>query len=169
MTPLELKEQIEELQEKGFIRPSSSPWDAPILFVKKKDGCLRMCIDYKELNKVTVKNKYPLLRIDNLLDQLQYSSVFSKIDLVSSYHHLKIREEDIPKTAFQTRYRHYKFLVMSFNLTNAPVTFMDMMNKVFKPYLHKFVVIFIDNILIYSRSEEEHKQHLCLALERLKE
>ncbi|GJS49853.1 putative reverse transcriptase domain-containing protein [Tanacetum coccineum] len=116
----ELSDQLKELSDKGFIRPSSSPWGAPVLFVKKKDGSFRMCIDYRELNKLTVKNRYPLPRIDDLFDQLQGSSVYSKIDLRSGYHQLRVREEDIPKTAFRTRYGHYKFQVMPFGLTNAP-------------------------------------------------
>ncbi|GKB65320.1 putative reverse transcriptase domain-containing protein [Tanacetum coccineum] len=125
----ELSEQLKELSDKGFIRPSSSPWGAPVLFVKKKDGSFRMCIDYRELNKLTVKNRYPLPRIDDLFDQLQGSSVYSKIDLRSGYHQLRVREEDIPKTAFRTRYGHYEFQVMPFGLTNAPAVFMDLMNR----------------------------------------
>jgi hypothetical protein len=131
MAPLklkELKEQLQELLDRGFIRPSVSPWGAPVLFVKKKDGSMRLCIDYRELNKVTIKNRYPLPRIDDLFDQLHGSQVFSKIDLRSGYHQLKIKEEDIQKTAFRTRYGHYEFLVMSFGLTNTPAAFMDMMN-----------------------------------------
>ena len=138
MAPSELKElkvQLQELLDKGFIRPSFSPWGAPVLFVKKKDGTLRLCIDYRELNKVTIKNKYPLPRIDDLFDQLQGASVFSKIDLRSGYHQLKIKAEDIQKTAFRTRYGHYEFLVMPFGLTNALGAFMDLMNRVFKDYL----------------------------------
>nr|GEX09171.1 putative reverse transcriptase domain-containing protein [Tanacetum cinerariifolium] len=131
----ELAKQLQELSEKGFIRPSSSPWGAPVLFVKKKDGSFRMCIDYRELNKLTVKNRYPLPRIDNLFDQLQGSSVYSKIDLRTGYHQLRIREEDIPITAFRTQYGHYEFCGMSFGLTNAPAVFMDLMNRVCKPYL----------------------------------
>ncbi|GJX29148.1 putative reverse transcriptase domain-containing protein [Tanacetum coccineum] len=126
----ELSEQLKELSDKGFIRPSSSPWGAPVLFVKKKDGSFRMCIDYRELNKLTVKNRYPLPRIDDLFDQLQGSSVYSKIDLRSGYHQLRVREEDIPKTAFRTRYGHYEFQVMPFGLTNAPAVFMDLMNRI---------------------------------------
>lgn len=164
----ELSEQLQELSEKGFIRPSSSPWGAPVLFVKKKDGSFRMCIDYRELNKLTIKNHYPLPRIDDLFDQLQGSSVYSKIDLRSGYHQLRIREEDTQITAFRTRYGHYEFQVMPFGLTNAPAVFMDLMNRVCKPYLDKFVIVFIDDILIYSKSKEEHEEHLKIILELLK-
>ncbi|GJT86351.1 putative reverse transcriptase domain-containing protein [Tanacetum coccineum] len=164
----ELSDQLKELSDKGFIRPSSSPWGAPVLFVKKKDGSFRMCIDYRELNKLTVKNRYPLPRIDDLFDQLQGSSVYSKIDLRSGYHQLRVREEDIPKTAFRTRYGHYEFQVMPFGLTNAPAVFMDLMNRVCKPYLDKFVIVFIDDILIYSKNKQEHEKHLKLILELLK-
>ncbi|KAD3066721.1 hypothetical protein E3N88_34601 [Mikania micrantha] len=164
----ELSNQLQELLDKGFIRPSFSPWGAPVLFVKKKDGTFRMCIDYRELNKVTIKNRYPLPRIDDLFDQLQGSSYYSKIDLRSGYHQLRIQEEDIPKTAFRTRYGHYEFLVMPFGLTNAPAVLMDLMNRVCKPYLDKFVIVFIDDILIYSKTQEEHKEHLQLTLELLR-
>ncbi|GJS86528.1 putative reverse transcriptase domain-containing protein [Tanacetum coccineum] len=160
----ELSTQLQELSDKGFIRPSSSPWGALVLFVKKKDGSFRMCIDYRELNKLTVKNRYPLPRIDDLFDQLQGSRVYSKIDLRSGYHQLRVREEDIPKTAFRTRYGHYEFQVMSFGLTNAPAVFMDLMNRVCKPYLDRFVIVFIDDILIYSKSRKEHEGHLKLIL-----
>ena len=147
---------MQDLLSKGFIRLSVSPWGAPVLFVKKKDGTMRMCIDYRQLNKVTVKNKYPLPRIDDLFDQLQGASLFSKIDLRSGYHQLKIRASDIPKTAFRTRYGHYNFLVMSFRLTNAPAAFMELMNGVFRSYLDSFVIVFIDDILVYSKTEEDH-------------
>nr|GEV11571.1 putative reverse transcriptase domain-containing protein [Tanacetum cinerariifolium] len=152
----------------GFIRPNSSPWGAPVLFFKKKDGSCCMCIDYHELNKLTVKNHYPLPRIDDLFYQLQGSSVYSKIDLRSGYHQLKVLEEDIPKTAFRTRYGHYGFQVMPFGLTNAPAVFMEVMNRVCKPYLDKFVIVFIDDILIYSKNKKEHEEHLTLILELLK-
>jgi hypothetical protein len=160
----ELSKQLAELAEKGFIRPSSSPWGALVLFVKKKDGSFRMCIDYRELNKLTVKNRYLLPSIDDLFDQLQGPSVYSKIDLTSRYHQLRVSEEDIPKTAFITRYGHYKFQVMPFGLTNAPAVFMDLMNRVCKPYLDKFVIVFIDDILIYSKNNKEHEEHLRLIL-----
>ncbi|GKA91388.1 putative reverse transcriptase domain-containing protein [Tanacetum coccineum] len=171
LDPSEMKElldQLKELSDKGFIRPSSSPWGAPVLFIKKKDGSFWMCIDYQELNKLIVKNCYPLPRIDDLFDQLQGLSIYSKIDLRSGYHQLRVREEDIPKTAFKTRYRHYEFQVMPFGLTNAPAVFMDLMNRVCKPYLDKFVIVFIDDILIYSKNKQEHEEHLKLILELLK-
>ncbi|GKC24510.1 putative reverse transcriptase domain-containing protein, partial [Tanacetum coccineum] len=164
----ELSGQLQELQDKGFIRPSHSPWGAPVLFVKKKDGSFRMCIDYRELNKLTVKNRYPLPRIDDLFDQLQGSCCFSKIDLRSGYHQLRVHEDDIPKTAFRTRYGHFEFTVMPFGLTNAPAVFMDLMNRVCKPYLDKFVIVFIDDILIYSKTKEDHEVHLRLVLELLR-
>ncbi|GKF53172.1 putative reverse transcriptase domain-containing protein, partial [Tanacetum coccineum] len=150
----ELSDQLNELFDKGFIRPNSSPWGAPVLFVKKKDGSFRMCIDYRELNKLTVKKHYPLPRIDDLFDQLQGSSVYSKIDMRSGYHQLRVREEDIPKIAFRTWYGHYEFQVMPFGLTNAPAVFMDLMNRVCKPFLDKFVIVFIDDILIYSKNKK---------------
>nr|GEV19059.1 putative reverse transcriptase domain-containing protein [Tanacetum cinerariifolium] len=171
LAPSEMKElpkQLQELSDKGFIRPSSSPSGAPVLFVKKKDGSFRMCIDYRELNKLTVKNRYPLIRISDLFDQLQGSNIYSKIDLRSSYHQLRVREQDIPKTAFRTRYRHYEFQVMPFGLPNATMVFMDLMNRVCKPYLDKFVIIFIDDILIYSKDKKEHEEHLKVILELLK-
>ncbi|GKE78677.1 putative reverse transcriptase domain-containing protein, partial [Tanacetum coccineum] len=166
LAPSELQElstQLQELSEKGFIRPSSSPYGAPVLFVKKKYGS--MCIDYRELNKLTVKNRHPLSRIDDLFYQLQGSRVYSKINLKYGYHQLRVHEEDIPKTAFRTRYGHYEFQVMPFGLTNASAVFMDLMNRVCKPYLDKFVIVFIDDVLIYSKSEEEHAEHLKLILE----
>jgi hypothetical protein len=166
---VELKKQIDELSEKGYIRPSTSPWAAPVLFVEKKDGTKRMCIDYRALNEVTIKNKYPLPIIEDLFDQLRGASVFSKIDLRSGYHQLRIRPSDIPKTTFITKYGLYEFTVMSFGLTNAPAFFMNMMNSVFMDYLDKFVVVFIDDILIYSQSEAEHADHLRMVLQRLRE
>ncbi|GKE50072.1 putative reverse transcriptase domain-containing protein, partial [Tanacetum coccineum] len=153
----EVSGQLKELQDKGFIRPSSSHWGALVLFVKKKDGSFRMCIDYRELNKLTIKNRYPLPRIDDLFDQLQGSQYFSKIDLRSRYHQLRVHEDDISKTAFRTRYGHFEFTVMPFGLTNAPAVFMDLMNRLYRLYLDKFVIVFIDDILIYSKAREEHE------------
>jgi hypothetical protein len=163
----ELKEHIKELLEKGFIHPSSSPWGAPVIFILKKDGTQRLCVDYCALSEVATKNKYPLPRIDDLFDQLHGACVLSKINLRSGYHQLKIRECDIPNTAFVSRYGLYEYTVMSFGLTNAPAYFMYLMNKVFMEYLDKFVMVFIDDILLYSRSEEDHEEHLRLALQRL--
>nr|GEY83922.1 reverse transcriptase domain-containing protein [Tanacetum cinerariifolium] len=164
----ELSDQLKELSEKGFIRPSSSPWGATVLFVKKKDGSFQMCIDYRELNKLTVKNRYPLPWIDDLFDQLQGSSVYSKIDLRSGYHQLRGHEEDIPKTAFRTRHGHYEFQVMPFGLTNASAVFMDLMNRVCKPYLDKFVIVFIDDILIYFKNKKEYEEHLKISMSMTK-
>ena len=154
---------------KGFIRPSISPWGAPVLFMKKKDGSLRLCIDYRQLNRVTIRNQYPLPRIDELFDQLQRSRVYSKIDLRSGYRQLRVQESDVAKTAFRTRYGHYEFLVMPFGLTNAQTAFMDLMNRVFQPYLDRFVIVFIDDILVYSGSSEEHSEHLRIVLHTLRE
>jgi hypothetical protein len=167
----ELKTQLQDLLEKGFIRPSSSPWGCPAIFVKKKDQTLRMCMDYRPLNEVTIKNKYPLHRIDILFDQLTGARVFSKIDLRSGYHQIRIRPKDIPKTTFTTRYGLFEYLVMSFELMNAPAPahFTYMMNSVFMPELDKFVVVFIHDILIYSKTEEEHAKHLRIVLTRLRE
>jgi hypothetical protein len=164
----ELKKQLGELQQSGFIRPSSSPWGAPVLFVKKKDGSMRVCVDYRALNEVTIKNKYPLPRIDDLFDQLKGAKYFSKIDPRSGYHQLKIRESDIPKTTFVTRYGQFEFTVMFFGLTNAPAYFMNLMNKVFMDELDKFIIVFIDDILIYSKSAQEHEQHLRVVLKKLR-
>ena len=153
MAPVELQElrvQLQELLDKGFIRPSTSPWGAPVLFAKKKDKTLRLCINYRQLNRVMIKNRYPLPRIDDLFDQLRGARVYSKIDLRTGYHQLRVREIDIPKTAFRTRYGHFEFTVMPFGLTNAPAAFMDLMHRVFQPYLDQFVVVFVDDILIYS-------------------
>jgi hypothetical protein len=165
----ELKKQLQDLLDKGFIYPSTSPWGCLALFVKKKDESLRLCIDYHPLNAETIKNKYPLPRIDVLFDQLVEAKVFSKIDLRSGYHQIKIQASDIPKTAFSTRYGLYEFLVMSFGLTNAPTYFMYLMNSVFMLELDKFVVVFIDDILVYSKNEEEHVGHLHVVLQRLRE
>jgi hypothetical protein len=162
-----LKEHIKELLEKGFIHPSSSPWGAPMIFVPKKDRTQWLCVDYSAPNEITIKNKYSLPRIDDLFEQLHGACVFSMIDLRSGYHQLKVRECDIPKAAFILWYGLYEFTVMSFGLTNALTYFMYMMNKVFMEYLDKFVVLFIDDILVYSRSEEEHEGHLHLVLQKL--
>jgi hypothetical protein len=161
----ELKIQLQDLLDKGFIRPSASPWGCPALFVKKKDNSLRLCVDYRPLNAVTIKNKYPLPRIDILFDQVAGAKVFSKIDLRSSYHQIKIRPSDVPKTAFSTRYGLYEYLVMSFGLTNAPAYFMYLMHSVFMQELYKFVVVFIDDILIYSKTPEDHVKHLHVILQ----
>ncbi|XP_073017852.1 uncharacterized protein [Primulina eburnea] len=172
MAPTEMKElknQLQELLDKGFIRPSSSPWGAPVLFVKKKDGSLRLCIEYREINKVTIKNMYPLPQIYDLFDQLQGETVFSKIDLRSGYNPLKVKEDDISKTAFRTRYGHYEFLVMSFGLTNVPSVFMDLMNRFFKSNLDSFVIVFIDDILVYSKTRELHREHLKTVLQQLRD
>nr|GEV19865.1 uncharacterized mitochondrial protein AtMg00810-like [Tanacetum cinerariifolium] len=171
LAPLELQElsnQLQELADRGFIQPSTLPWGAHVLFVKKKDGSFKMCIDYQELKKLTINNCYLLLRIDDLFNQHQGSSVYSKIDLRSGYHQLRVTNEDIPKTTFKTRYEHYKFQVMPFGLTNAPAVFVDLMNHVCKPYLDKFVIVFIDDILIYSLNKEEHTDHPRIILELLK-
>jgi hypothetical protein len=165
----ELKKQLTELQEAGYIRPSSSPWGAPVLFVQKKDGSQRMCVDYRSLNDVTVKNKYQLPSIKDLFDQMRGARVFSKIDLRSGYHQMKTRPSDIPKTAFSIRYGLYEFTVLSFGLTNAPAYFMNLMNKVFMEYLDRFVMVFINDILIYSKSDNDHEEHLRLVLQKLRD
>ena len=164
----ELKLQLQELLGKIFIRLSVSPWGAPVLFVKKKDGTLKLCVDYRKLNKMIVKNKYLLLRIDDLFDQLKDASIFSKIDLLSRYHQLRIKDADVHKTTFRTWYGHYEFLVMPFGLTNAPTAFMDLMNCVFRPYVDQFVMVFIDDILVYSKDQEDHDTHLRVVLETLR-
>ena len=172
MAPAELKElkvQMEEMVNKGFVRSSMSPWGAPVLFVKKKDGSMRLCIDYRELNKVTIRNQYPLPRIDDLFDQLQGAKVFFNIDLRSGYHQLRVPDEDVSKTAFRTWYGHFEFLVMPFGLTNAPTSFMDLMNRIFRLYLDQFVIVFIDDILIYSGSGEEHAENLRIVLQTMQE
>ena len=172
MAPVELRElkaHVEELLSKGFIRPSISPWGALILFLKKKDGSLRLCIDYRQLNIVTIRNQYPLPRIDELLDHLQGFRVYSEIDLRSGYHQLRVQESDVPKTAFRTRYEHYEFLVMPFGLTNAPAAFVDLMNWVFQSYFDKFVIVFIDDILVYSGSLEENSEYMRIVLQTLRE
>ena len=165
----ELRVQLQELLDKGFIRPSTSPLGAPVLFAKKKDKTLRLCIDYQQLNRVTIKNRYPLPRIDDLFDQLRGARVYSKIDLRTGYHQLRVRDTDIPKTEFRTRYGHFEFTVMPFGLTNAPAAFMDLMHRIFQPYLDQFVIVFVDDILIYSQSEWEHEYHLRIFLQLLRD
>jgi hypothetical protein len=165
----ELKKQLADMLSKGLIRPSASPWGSPVLFVDKRDGTIRLCVDYRRLNEVTIKNKYPIPKIEDLFDQLNGARVFSKIDLQTGYHQLKVRETNIPKTAFTTRYGLFEYTVMSFGLTNAPAYFMNLMNKVFMKFLDKSVVVFIDDILIYSKTEEEHAEHLRLVLGTLRE
>ena len=155
--------------DKGFIRPSTSPWGALVLFAKKKGKTLQLCIDYRQLNRVTIKNRYPLPRIDDLFDQLRGARVYSKIDLCTEYHQLRVREIDIPKTAFRTRYGHFEFTMMSFGLTNSPAAFMDFMHRVFHPYLDRFVVVFVDDILIYSETEEDHEDHWRVVLQTLRD
>ena len=171
MAPLELKElklQLQEFLEKGFIRLSVSPWGAPMFFVEKKDGTLWLCVDYRQLNKMKMKNKYLLPRIDDLFNKLKGPSVFPKIDLRSGYHQLRIRDTDVHKKAFKTRYGHYEFLVMPFGLTNAPTAFMDLMNHFFEQYVAQFVVVFIDDILVYSNDRENHDTHFRVMLETLR-
>jgi hypothetical protein len=165
----ELKKQLMELQEARYIRSNSSACGAPVLFVQKKDGSQGMCVDYGSLNDVTVKNKCPLPCIKDLFNQMRGARVFSKIDLRSGYHQMKIRPSNIPKTAFSTRYGLYEFTVMSFRLTNTPAYFMNLMNKVFMEYLDRFVVVFIDDILVYSQSDSDHEEHLMLVLQKLRD
>jgi hypothetical protein len=168
MSPVELKElkiQLHGLLDNGYIHPSTSPWGCSALFVEKKNKELRICVDYRPLNVVTIKNKYPLLCIDILFDQLAGAQVFSKIDVRSGYHQIKICAEDISKIAFTTRYGLFEYLFISFGLMNAPSHFMYLMNSVFMPELDMFVVVFIDDILIYSRSMEEHEEHHRIVLQ----
>ena len=164
----ELKKQLIYLTEQGFIQPSISPYGAPVLFTPKPDGTKRMCIDYRMLNQQTIKNKYPLPRQDELFDRLHGACVFSKLDLQSGYHQIRVTPEDTPKTAFRTRYGHYEFRVLPFGLTNAPATFMQLMNEIMRPYLDDFVIVFLDDILIYSKNEKEHEQHVRTVLETLR-
>jgi hypothetical protein len=165
----ELKKQLADLVAHGFIQPSKSPFGAPILFVKKKDGAMRMCVDYRALNNITIKNAYPLPRVDELFDRLQGARFFSKIDLRSGYHQIRISPEDIPKTAFRTRYGHFEFLVLPFGLTNAPGTFMHLMHQTFREMLDEFVLVFLDDILIYSKTLEEHERHVTAVLKKLRD
>ena len=164
----EVEGQLADYLARGFIRPSTSPWASPILLVKKKDGTMRMCVDYRGLNALTIKNKYPLPRVDELFDQLQGKRYFSKVDLRSGFHQVRVSIDDILKTAFRTRFGHFEFLVMPFGLTNAPATFMTLMDSVLRPYLGKFVVVFLDDILIFSKTEEEHLEHLRLVFNELR-
>jgi hypothetical protein len=163
------KEQLQELLDKGYIHPSASPWGAPVIFAPKKDGTQRICVHYRSLNEVTIKNKYPLPSIDDLFDQLKGACVFSKVDLRSGYHQLNIRASDIPKITFIARYYLYEYTIMSFGLTNAPAYFMYLMNKVFMEYLDRFMVVFIDDILIFSKVAKEHDEHLSMVLLKLRE
>ena len=153
----------------GFIRPSTSPWGAPVLFSKKRDKTLQLCIDYRQLNKATIKNRYPFSWIDDLFDQLRGARVYSKIDLYTGYYQLRVKEADIPKTSFRKRYGHFEFTMMPFGLTNALTAFMDLTHRVFQPYLDWFVVVFVDDILIYSKSDEDHEGHLRVVLQTLRE
>ena len=155
--------------DKGFIRPSTSPWGAPVLIAKKRDKTLRLCIDYRQLSKVTIQNQYLLPGTDDSFDQLRGARVYFKIDLRTGCHQLRVRETNIPKTAFRTRYGHFEFTLMPFGLTNAPAAFMDLMHRVFQPYLDQFVVVFMDDILIYSQSEWEHEYHLRIVLQLLRD
>jgi len=166
--PTLFRRQVKELLKHGLIEPSSSPYGAPVLFVGKKDGSLRMCIDYRALNKITVKNKYPLPRIDQLLDSLSGAKAFTSLDLQSGYHQIRITPEDVAKTAFRTPFGHYQFKVLSFGLTNAPATFQAAMNNMLRPHLNKFVVVYIDDILIFSKTIEEHQEHVKQALDLLR-
>lgn len=165
----EVEKQVAHLLSMGYIEPSSSPWGAPVLFVPKPDGSLRMCIDYRALNKVTVKNRYPMPRIDDLLEQLHGATVFSGLDLASGYWQIRVEPQDVEKTAFRTHVGHFQWRVLAFGLTNCPATFQQCMNDIFRDYMGKFVVVYLDDILIYSKTPEEHEQHIRLVLQRLRE
>ena len=165
----ELKKQLKDLTEKGYIQPSVSPFGAPVLFVPKKDGGVRMCVDYRALNRVTVHNRYPLPRIEDLLDRLQGAKLFTKIDLRSGYHQIRVHPSDVHKTAFRTRYGHYEFLVLPFGLTNATATFMHLMHSIFREQLDEFIVIFLDDILVYSRDLSSHVAHVRKSFEILRQ
>ena len=165
----EIKRQIQELIQKGHICPSASPWGSPIVLAKKKDGTWRLCIDYRALNKITVKNRYPILRIDNLLDQLRGAKFFTKIDLKSGYHQVPIDPADVWKTAFKSKEGLFEWLVMPFGLTNAPATFMRLMNDVLRQFIDSFVVVYLDDILIFSKTWSEHLQHVEQVLSTLQQ
>jgi hypothetical protein len=160
----ELKLELKEMWDKGYIWTSVSPWGEPTLFVKNKDVTLILCIDYRQLNKMTIKNKYPLPRIDDFFDKLRGATIFSKIELRSGYHHIRIKDEEIQNKTFRTIYSHYEFVVVPFGLTNAPTTFKFLMNNVFINFLDRFVLFFIDDILIYSKNREYHEEHLKILL-----
>ena len=165
----ELQAQIDDLLAQGHIRPSTSPYGAPVLFVPKKDGRWRMCVDYRALNRQTIRDRYPLPRIDDLLDRLGQARHFTTLDLASGYHQIAVKEDDIPKTAFRTQRGQFEFVVMPFGVTNAPSTFQRMMNMLFKNELDNFVLVYLDDILIFSKTLEDHIQHIRQALEKLKE
>ena len=165
----ELKKLLDEQERLGLIRPSSSPWGCGVLFVQKKDGTDRLCVDYRPLNKKTIKNKYPLPNINELFEQLKGAKVFSKLDLRMGYHQIRIHEQDIPKTAFRTSFGSYEYTVMSFGLVNAPPTFSRMMNFIFNPYTNEFVLVYLDDILVFSKNKKDHAKYLCLVLDKLRE
>jgi hypothetical protein len=172
MSPKELdclKSQLEDLVDKKMIRPSASAWSSPVLFVRKKDGTLRMCVDYRALNAVTKRNSYPLPRLDESFDMLGRATIFTKIDLKSGYWQVRVEPKDIHKTAFNTRYGQYEFLVMPFGLKNAPSAFQALMNEIFRPYLDDFVIVYLDDILIFSKTEQEHRGHVRIVLETLRQ
>ena len=165
----ELKKEIASLLERGLIRPSTSPYGAPVILVPKKDGGKRMVIDYRLVNAITIKNRYPLPRIDDLMDQVHGAKIFSKIDMASGFHQIRMAEADCHKSAFRTRFGHYEFTVLPMGMTSAPATFQRLMNDIFMPYLDTFVIIFLDDFCIYSKTPEEHIKHLEIVLGLLRE